>query len=507
MRLPLSAELAELRAVSNALGLDPQPDRTAAPALSQLRRQSPIQPFHLLYPVAAIASIALSQGPVRDPDVYWHVRLGGEMLQTHSVAGHAASWSLVPSHGHWTSSEWLAEIVLRGFVNAFGWRGMLVYQALTAVALLGALAYTLRPRGDARTNALVYALVAISMAPLFQARPQTLSLLFMVWLGVVCRDVLVDKRLPHAAVFLAATWLWAQLHGLWLLAPVMLVLAAAGRLLDTHTRDELRFAGRACTFALAAVVVGCVNPVGVRSLVLPFTLHSATRTINEWQPTNFITYFTWGLLGLVALLVYAWARALERAPRAELFWTGALLAFGMLAFRNVPVATLLLAPIAAQRLAQPRRLQDTTQRERRLLLSAGIALGVVAVLVAALGAVGGRPIPSGSPTRLAAALNDGRPHRVLDAYNTGGIVLAFAGPHVRVGIDGRADYYGGNYINRYSDMIEMRSGWQRLFNQLDPDAAIIGDSGPLVAWLTQHGWKATQHQGEYVLLLKTATAA
>jgi hypothetical protein len=492
--------------VSHALGTEQETGRTGGVVFSA-PRHFPIQPFHLLYPVAALASIVLSQGPVRDPDVYWHVRLGGEMLRTHSVAGHAAAWSLVPSHGHWVSSEWLAEIVLHGFVSAFGWRGMLVYQALTAVALLGALAYGLRPRGDARTNALVYALVAISLAPLFQARPQTLSLLFVVWLGVVCRDVLVHRRLPHVVVFVAATWLWAQLHGLWLLAPLMLVVAAVGRLLDRRSRDELRFARRAGTFAVVAIVVGCVNPVGPQSLLLPFTLHSATRTINEWQPTNFVTYFTWGLLGLVGLLVYAWARTTERAPRAELFWTGALLAFGMLAFRNVPVATLLLAPIAAHRLARPRSLQNTTHTERRILLSAGVALGMVAVLVAALGAVSGRPIPSGSPTRLAAALDDGRPHRVLDAYNTGGIVLAFAGPRVRVGIDGRADYYGSHYIDRYSDMIAMRAGWQRLFNQLNPDAAIVVASGPLVAWLSQHGWNVTQHQGQYVLLLKNGSTA
>ena len=492
--------------MTQALGIERQRTKPGSLARPRPRRNSPIQPFHLLYPIAAIASILLSQGPVRDPDVYWHVRLGGEMLRTHSVAGHAAAWSLVPPHGHWVSSEWLAEVVLHGFVSVFGWRGMLVYQALIAIAILGALAFTLRPNDDARTNALVYAIVAISLAPLFQARPQTLSLLFIVWLGTVCRDVLIHRWLPHPVVFVAATWVWAQLHGLWLLAPTMLIVAAGSRMLDTPTRDGARFAGRASIFAVIAVMVGCVNPVGPRSLLLPFTLHSATRSISEWQPTNFVTYFTWGLAGLVALLAWTWARTPVRATRAELVYTGVLFGFGLLAFRNVAVATLLLAPVAAHRLSRPRPLQQTTQRERRLLLSGGIALCVIALLIAALGAVAGRPIPAGSPTRLAAALTDGRSHRVLDAYNTGGIVLAFGGPRVRVGIDGRADYYGGSYIARYSDMVAMHAGWQRLFNQLDPDAAIINANGPLVVWLTQHGWTAAQHQGSYVLLLKrTAT--
>ena len=59
---------------------------------------------------------------------------------------------------------------------------------------------------------------------------------------------------------------------------------------------------------------------------LPFTLHSATRNINEWQPTTFMPYFTWGLVALVAMQVVAWVRTTERVPRAEMLWTGALVA-------------------------------------------------------------------------------------------------------------------------------------------------------------------------------------
>src|SRR5207248_4242456 len=219
-----------------------------------------------------------------------------EMLRTHSIAGHSAAWSLVPPTGHWKSSEWLAEIILHGFVTAFGWRGMLVFQTLVATALLVVLALALKPLSDPRVRAVVFATTAISLAPLFQARPQSLSLVFLAWLGMTCRGLLAEQRLPRLALFLCLMFVWAQLHGLWLLGPGLLALAGVLRLTDARGDADRSFTLRALGYSGAGLIAGCLNPLGPRSLLLPFTLHSATRNINEWQPTTFMPYFTWGLV-------------------------------------------------------------------------------------------------------------------------------------------------------------------------------------------------------------------
>ena len=458
-------------------------------------------PFHLLYPVAALAAMVIAQGPVRDPDVYWHVRFGRELLRTHSFAGASKGWSLVPPADHWTSSEWLAEVILHGFVSWFGWQGMLVFQGIVVAALLVAIAAVIRPSTDPRTRAVVYAVTVMALSPFFQARPQTLSLIFLAGLGAVCRRILLDRALPNPALLFVSVLLWAQLHGLWLLAPAFIVLAALVRLLDDHSKAELRFVGRAIALSVGALAVGCLNPVGIRSLTLPFTLHGATASISEWQPTTIMPYFTWGLLALAWMQIYAWTRRVAPVARAEMTWTAVLLVFAFLANRNVAVALLLLAPVVATRLDRP-RVFHTSPREGRLLAAGVVALSLVAVLTDALFAGTARPIPTTSPTRLAAALRDGSPHRVLNDYNVGGIVLAFGGPQVRVGIDGRADYYGGAYIERYNDMLRMRAGWQTLFHRLDPDAAIIDAKSPMAEWLTEHGWRRAGTQGKYVLILR-----
>jgi hypothetical protein len=480
----------------------------AAPPLGQEHapRRTPWHPFHVLYPVAALAAILLSRGPVADPDVYWHVRIGGDILRRHAVAGAGSGWSLVPPHGTWISSEWLAEVVLHDFVSWFGWQGMLVYQGIVVAALLVAVAISVRPGRDPRRRALIYAVTVISLAPFFQARPQTLSLVMLAWLGLTCRTVLLERRLPRAWVFLPLVLLWAQIHGLWLFAPAFLLLAALAGLLDSRTTSDLRLVGKAGLLSVAGLAIGCLNPVGIRSLTLPFTLRSATATISEWQPTTIIPYFSWGLLMLIGLLVLAWVRGGRRVTNGEMAWTAALALFAFLAYRNVPVAVLLLAPVVAVRLTREMPAASSTRSEQRLLVTATAVMALLALATDAVMSATGTAIPLTAPTRLAAMLNDGTEHRVIDDYNTGGVILAFGGSTVKVGVDGRADYYGGAYIKRYEDMLAMRSGWSRLFNQLAPDAALINRHGPLVQWLTDDGWRQVATQGNYVLL-RSGTAS
>jgi hypothetical protein len=286
------------------------------------------------------------------------------------------------------------------------------------------------------------------------------------------------------------------------MAPVFLVVAAMARLLDDRSRPALRFAAQAVGLGGAGLLVGCINPIGIRSLTLPFTLHSATGSIAEWQGTTIGPYFTWGFLLLAAAQIHAWIRSRDEVPRSRLAWTAILVVFGFMAYRNVAVALLLLAPVVAVEVSRPRVPSTPAPREARMLAIAVVAMSSVALLVATVTAAAVNPLPSTAPTRLASTLDDGQPHRVLDAYNTGGIVLAFAGPDVRVGIDGRADYYGGDYIKHYGDMLDMRAGWQRLFDRLSPDAAIIDTRLPLAAWLVEHGWTEHGRQGVYGLYLK-----
>src|SRR4051794_14044346 len=94
-----------------------------APSRSALRRLAgrlPTQPMQVVMLLVTAVSLVLIAGPASDVDVWWHVRLGDEILHRHSVFGVGTDWSFAPVHAHWTSSEWLSEVVLAGAHDVAG---------------------------------------------------------------------------------------------------------------------------------------------------------------------------------------------------------------------------------------------------------------------------------------------------------------------------------------------------------------------------------------------------
>jgi hypothetical protein len=73
---------------------------------------------------------------------------------------------------------------------------------------------------------------------------------------------------------------------------------------------------------------------------------------------------------------------------------------------------------------------------------------------------------------------------------------------VLVGIDGRADRYGGDYVRRYQGgLINARPGWQSLYDELRPTAALLLAEEPLTGVLVaEKGWVEVAREGAYVLL-------
>ena len=478
---------------------------TGAASAPNLASRSRLEPFHLLVPVAAFAAMLISLRPIIDPDVYWHVRLGADILRRHSVHGAGSGWTLLPPVHPWTTPEWASDVTLRGFVSAFGWRGALVFQVAVSLVLLTVLARAVLPGRDARSGACIYAVTAVSLATYLQARPQTISLVFLVWIAMQARNILRFGSLPRPLIFLPAIWVWAQFHGLWVVGPGFLAAALLLRLLDSRSSAELDRLRRGLALAVAGLAVGCVNPLGLRSLTLPFQLRAATKQINEWHATTFAPYYTWGMLLLLAALVVSWARRREVAPRAEMAWAALVFVYGLMAYRNVAVTIILLAPVVADRLSRADRSVDVSRTERQVLRLLVGGVSVAALVVSIAGAALVQPIPSGAPVDLASRLDDGTPHRVLDDYNIGGIVLAFAGPDVKVAIDGRADYFGGTYIERYTNLMDTKGDWSTLLGRLAPDTAIIGTRTLLCRWLLTHGWHQVGRHGVYSLLYKDST--
>ncbi len=267
-------------------------------------------------------------------------------------------------------------------VDHLGWVALPLLRLLTGCALVAVLLLTLVRRRQPIAAFVVMLLVVVGLAVLLQDRPQTVSLVFIALLAAACERLWAVGRRPSLLLVAGLSLLWAQLHGLWVLAPGAFALVALGALIDrrrapsTQLRDALLCAG--------ASLAGVLNPIGPTSFLLPFTFrNSGSGQINEWASTTFTSSLSlcWGLL--LCLIVWAWVRGRTRIAATELLWVFVWTVFGVQAMRNVGPSILFIAPVALRALERAggtrldRLTRDVSPRENRIL--AGMLAAVAAI--------------------------------------------------------------------------------------------------------------------------------
>ena len=457
---------------------------TTKPEASSGPRSLPA--WHVLALVSGLGALALSAGPISDHDVYWHT-LAGEYVLHGRGFPHPDPWSFSLPGARWHSTSMLSEAVLALVFKTVGYGGLVGVRAILSVALMVMLYRMLVVGRSGWPGAAVFTLVALPLTVYLQERPQTASLLFLVWLAGVCRRYQSSGEVPVFWRFIAVSYLWALVHGLFVLAPGCLVLLAAGAFLDDrHGRaPEVR---RLLVLAGSTVVACALTPMGPRLLLAPFTVGSAARGfITEWAPTTLTYSYSWGFAACMGLVVLAWARSRDSVSRSEVLWMVALSAFGFLAVRNAGPASILLAPLAVERLSGTWRVATSQLRVRRL---PAVALATLAFLAVTLSYVTYPAVPRTNPSRIAERLATQPVQlRVLNDYNISGYLLREASPHLLLAVDGRTDRYGRGFLSRYDDAFNVRKGWQEFVAAQRVDAAVVLTDEPLAQLLVSElGW-------------------
>lgn len=295
--------------------------------------------------------------------------------------------------------------------------------------------------------------------------------------------------------------MWACIHGMWILVPVALLVVSIGRRLDGH-RLGSPTQRRLLWGAGLAPVVAMLTPVGPRLLLAPIQVSSAAQgRLAEWLPPRLDRPFAWGFVALFVLTLLCWAMGGRRPARSELLWVLAVAAYAGLAWRNLGPACLLIAPVTAGVLDGRRHGADRF----RVPGVAAAALAGAAALALLLATVTGPTTPAWAPTKIAATLRAQQgPIRVVNDYDLGGYLATAGAPAVRVAVDGRADRYGGRFLDRYFALTDGRPGWRSTLAGLRPNVAVISSDSPLVDLLIGDGWRQVQRDNGYVLLAAPA---
>ncbi len=311
----------------------------------------------------------LSNRPLADADIGWHVRTGEQILATHSLPRTDPFSSLMQDQP-WFAWEWLYDMLLGILHQACGLNGVVWLCALLVAAIFAGLLSMLLRRGTGLLLAVVLMLLAEAASTIhLYARPHIVSWLFsLLWFAVLERwERWENANLPRWIpwFFPASMLLWVNLHGGWLFGMALLgIYAFAAFVASVREKDAfaaIRAAHRARAMAwawVASAAATLVNPYGWR-LHAHIYRYLGDRylmsRIDEFQSPDFHGWAErcFGAILVLVLIAFAGDRLSSSRPpgnrklRLSQLLVVLLAAYaGFYSSRNLPVSSMLLVLVA-----------------------------------------------------------------------------------------------------------------------------------------------------------------
>ncbi|MDJ0959845.1 MAG: hypothetical protein QNJ88_04240 [Acidimicrobiia bacterium] len=438
-----------------------------------------IRHLWVLVPFVALAIRAVTN--IGDNSFLWHVRAGEIQLSAGEVL-RSDPFSFTELGAPWRTQSWLLELLYGWlFMQSGGlqWVPAVIFLTMSATFVFLGLAVYRWVRDPVRTAIvlLVMAWVAFFFAV---PRPVSASFLLLALMAVVLQN---EERVGWAIV--PILWLWAAVHGSWVVGGGLVVLEAARR--RSWRLVELGAIGGVATLLTA-------HGIGTWQIFVSFLSNrEALDFLSEWARPDYTNPFITPALLVVAAI--AAAVIARRLPPQHLLVALPFAIFGALAMRSVFPALIVLVPYAAAAIAPP--------TDRTLRPKSGSPLlnkAFVGVLVLLCGVALARPIGIDQeklPPEAAVDRLDDRP--VFHGPAAGGLLIYAEWPDRLVFVDDRAELFGADGFGDVVDALEGRT-YAALFETHDVGQALLEADWPLVDSLRNDGWQTAYEDEAWVVL-------
>jgi hypothetical protein len=451
-----------------------------------------------------------------DPDVWWHVKNGQNILATHHWPT-TDPYSFTVAGTPWLSYEWLGDVLFGAVARFAGLQGLDVLLIILGSAILIALyAYATLRSGNSKAGFVTAAALYVLVTPSLSLRPQMLGYLFIILTLIVLEYFRQGK--PQGLLFLPPLFLvWVNTHGSWVIGlAVLFVFLAAGLMNFRMGSIEARRWSAKERVHLEAAFLLCLaaiplTPYGTRLAAYPFTVASSLpvnlANVLEWQPMPF--NLLGGKLFLALLLGFFIAQMALRFPcrldELTLFIGGTAMACLHLRFVLifVPFFSALLVTLLA-RWVPP--------YDRRKDLYAANAILMTVVIVAMVWFFPTRTnmqeiVSRKFPVR---AVEYVRQHAVpgpmYNTYGYGGYLI-WSLPEQKVFIDGRGDLYEiGGAFSDYLEAANLKPGAFAVLRAYGIQSCLLDRSEPLATVLSNHAdWRQEYSDDVSVLFVRRNT--
>ncbi|MFC7486687.1 hypothetical protein ACOCJ7_10650 [Knoellia sp. CPCC 206453] len=443
-------------------------------------------------PGAVVAFLAyLTFGPVKDPDTFWHLRIGQELPTTWQFSG-PDPWNSFATRT-WTLHEWLPELLM---AQVAGWGGLpavTVLMVAAAATLLGLLLTLARQFTSLLMSSLVVALAFLAMFPSLTPRPHLVTFAFAAVTTSAWLRTAADRRVRWWLIPLS--WVWACSHGMWFIGVAIGAAGVVGMLLE---RDLRPLAPRAALVPTASLLAAALTPTGINTVLSPLTVRGYTEFVSEWVPPSIFDVTTICALVLLAVPIITWARSTSSAGGIEIMLVLVACGVTMAYSRSVAIGAAMAVPLAARAIAD-----FPLPRERRTVREGAIAalLASVAVICAAFQSPSVAREPEFVPTAFSAKLNDLAPGTVVcNDYVLGGWLL-WGHSHVKPIIDGRTELYEVEYVKKIVNWQQAGPRWRDVVTESQCSIAIVNKDSAIAFDLQNDlGWRQVQTHRDWVLL-------
>jgi hypothetical protein len=308
--------------------------------------------------LAVLASVYMTRQA--DPDLWGHLRYGQLFVEERRLP-ESDPFAFTTAGQHWSSHEYLAQVLLWLAYAAGGQAGLVLLKCLVAGAAVYCLWRTLRlVAPDWRIAVPVLLMASHLLARWFLFRPQLFTFFFFALFVHVLFLHLLGRRSRLWLLPLVMP-LWVNLHGGFLAGIGAIGLVLLLRLAQAWPGASIRQLCRA-VLPLFLALIGCIaatllNPLGWRLwpyLATELTCEVNRRFIEEWQPLSLADHgwMAWTFYFFIGVLVMAFAAAGRRRIHGVPAWAW-LLSCVPLTFlatrsiRHVPICVLWTAPVLA----------------------------------------------------------------------------------------------------------------------------------------------------------------
>ena len=447
-----------------------------------------------------------------DPDVWWHIRNGQNILATHQLPT-VDPYSFTVNGTPWLSYEWLGDVAL-GFVGKFGLQTLDLLLIVLASTIMLAVYYLAALRsGNSKASFVSALFLSIFAFGNFSLRPQMFGFLLLV----ICLILLERLRQgsSRALWFLPPLFLlWINMHGSWVIGLGVIVVtivcglfkfnlgAVEGVRWTQKQRIQLEFA------LLASIAMIPFTPYGTQLAAYPFTVASSlplnVANIREWLPMPFNLaagkLFLALILGVFVLQVFyhftfrfhEWLLALGGTVMACLHARFVLL--------FVPFFAPLLATMLARWVPPYDRAKD------KFAFNAVLIGGLAAAMIwyfpsrADLDEKVERAFPARAVSYLHSHPLQGP---LFNSYDYGGYLIAYL-PEQKVFIDGRGDLYeiAGAFAD-YFQVADLKPAAFSILKSYGIKTCVLNRAEPLAVVLVNHpDWKRVYSDDVSVILVR-----